>query len=493
MATPSVPTNNIGIEPMFTTKNPTYTSPIYRTKTKLMLHSTATPGAPAQNFFNGWNSSSAKASVEFVLDNEKILQYMPIGANGKNCYKTWHCGAEGNNTHIATECCEPTEAQLIPVNFYEQSRTATYKRTYSIQRIQMELQARGFYTGDIDGSFGPATEAATIAFQKSVGLTADGIVGKNTLAKLAARDGSYAAYDVAGATPFFNAVYNNAVALFGWLCGYVGAKASEIICHSEGCAQGIASNHADVNHWFPLHGKTMNDFRADVQKYIDGTWVPLGSSTIPDTDTDTSTVSELDQAFLRAIEDLVDVNILNTPTYWEGILETGNVSTEYTRILIQRAGAYFVAKSHVNAVNVLTEACGLNSPLYWKGEAYSEVNTRFLMIAIARAVNIANGVADSAEMTYDEAVSICTTAGLVTMPDYWKSFQEDDIYEDPYAGNVKSLMKAAANFFIEKDYKFGVTAIEEPIGMNSKEYWQTSETYSVTNVEYLVTGIAAAL
>ncbi len=38
----------------------------------------------------------------------------------------------------------------------------------------------GFYTGDIDGIFGPATRAATAAFQESVGLEADGIFGPAT-------------------------------------------------------------------------------------------------------------------------------------------------------------------------------------------------------------------------------------------------------------------------------------------------------------------------
>ena len=486
MATPSVPANNIGIQPMFTTGNPTYTNPVKKNKNKLMLHSTATPGAPAQNFYAGWNKSSAKASVEFVLDNEKILEYMPVYKGGKNCYKTWHCGGSGNNSYIATECCEPIQTQLIPVNYYEQGRNSTYKRTYSIQRIQMELEARGFYTGDIDGSFGPATETAVKAFQKSVGLSVDGIVGKKTLAKLADRNGSYAAYDVAGATPFFNAVYNNAVALFGWLCTFVNAKPSEILCHSEGCAKGIASNHADVNHWFPLHGKTMDDFRADVQKYVNGTWTPLGTSTTP-------APSALDKEYLTAVEKLADASIIGSPSYWEGIVTSKEVSAEYTRKLIQNAGTYFVSKSHVNAINVLTETCGLTSPLYWNGEAYSEVNTRFLFIAVAKAVNAANGVESPADMSYDDAVSVCTAAGLITMTDYWKGFQDDDINEDPYAGNVKAFMKAAANFFIAKDFKYGVTAIEDPIGMTSKEYWQTSETYSVTNVEYLVTGIAKAL
>ena len=32
---------------------------------------------------------------------------------------------------------------------------------------------------------------------------------------------------------------------------------------------GIASNHADVGHWWPKHGKSMDDFRADVKTYIE--------------------------------------------------------------------------------------------------------------------------------------------------------------------------------------------------------------------------------
>ena len=32
----------------------------------------------------------------------------------------------------------------------------------------------------------------------------------------------------------------------------------------------IASNHADVMHWFPQHGKSMGIFRADVAKAMAG-------------------------------------------------------------------------------------------------------------------------------------------------------------------------------------------------------------------------------
>ena len=41
-----------------------------------------------------------------------------------------------------------------------------------------------------------------------------------------------------------------------------------LICHSEGHKRGIASNHADVLHWFPRHGKSMDAFRQDVAEEL---------------------------------------------------------------------------------------------------------------------------------------------------------------------------------------------------------------------------------
>ncbi len=50
--------------------------------------------------------------------------------------------------------------------------------------LQQALQAAGFSPGAIDGSFGPGTEAAVLAFQRSEALAADGIVGPNTATTL---------------------------------------------------------------------------------------------------------------------------------------------------------------------------------------------------------------------------------------------------------------------------------------------------------------------
>lgn len=67
---------------------------------------------------------------------------------------------------------------------------------------------------------------------------------------------------------YFQAVYREAVELTAHLCTLYDLdplKPEVVICHHEGAELGMASNHADVEHWFPKFGKTMDDFRADVK------------------------------------------------------------------------------------------------------------------------------------------------------------------------------------------------------------------------------------
>lgn len=66
---------------------------------------------------------------------------------------------------------------------------------------------------------------------------------------------------------YFDKVYKEAVELTAKLCRDFNLDPMAdgvVICHSEGYKRGIASNHGDVMHWFPKHGKSMDTFRKDV-------------------------------------------------------------------------------------------------------------------------------------------------------------------------------------------------------------------------------------
>lgn len=70
---------------------------------------------------------------------------------------------------------------------------------------------------------------------------------------------------------YFAKVYKEAVELTAMLCKEYKLDPMAdgvVICHSEGYKRGIASNHGDVMHWFPKHGKSMDTFRNDVKAIL---------------------------------------------------------------------------------------------------------------------------------------------------------------------------------------------------------------------------------
>lgn len=68
---------------------------------------------------------------------------------------------------------------------------------------------------------------------------------------------------------YFNVIYKEATELCADIC-YRHNWNSNVICsHKEAAQKGYASSHADIDHWLGKFGKTMNDFRAEVQRLLD--------------------------------------------------------------------------------------------------------------------------------------------------------------------------------------------------------------------------------
>lgn len=72
---------------------------------------------------------------------------------------------------------------------------------------------------------------------------------------------------------YFRQTYQEAVELTAYLCElyHLDPLADGVVlCHAEGYQRGIASNHADVLHWWRRFGVDMDDFRADVAWEMQG-------------------------------------------------------------------------------------------------------------------------------------------------------------------------------------------------------------------------------
>lgn len=75
---------------------------------------------------------------------------------------------------------EPKVVKTVKIDSNE--KTKPQKATS--KNIQIALKKAGFYKGAIDGKIGKDTKKAVLGFQKTNGLTADGVVGKKTWTKL---------------------------------------------------------------------------------------------------------------------------------------------------------------------------------------------------------------------------------------------------------------------------------------------------------------------
>ena len=83
-------------------------------------------------------------------------------------------------------------ALMLPMNVYALSKRGS--RGTEVRNIQSRLSAWGYNPGSVDGVYGAKTEAAVKRFQQKHGLTADGIAGPATLAKIGLPTGESSSY-----------------------------------------------------------------------------------------------------------------------------------------------------------------------------------------------------------------------------------------------------------------------------------------------------------
>lgn len=227
----------------YMTNNDCYKAGRKITPKGIMIHSTATPGVMAADWFNRWNKPGVDTCVHAFVDDKGVYQYLPWNHRG------WHCGDSGNNTHISIEICEPKS--LNDKGYFEKAwanaveLTAILCKQYGlsadtvighyeghkkgiasnhadpghwfpkhgksmdtfrndvknnkgdvivalrrgdkgelVKKLQENLNKLGAKL-ELDGSFGPATESAVKAFQTKYKLEVDGIAGPKTQAKIA--------------------------------------------------------------------------------------------------------------------------------------------------------------------------------------------------------------------------------------------------------------------------------------------------------------------
>jgi hypothetical protein len=137
---------------------------------------------------------------------------------------------------------------------------------------------------------------------------------------------------------YFDKVYNEACEITAYLCkkynldpngkvSHRGINVPVILCHADSHKLGLGSNHGDVLHWFPKHGKTMDDVRNDVAKLLEA---------------DGGSASGGDQTEVKTYELVVDV-----PVYTTAADAKNGTNPKGT----YEAGTYYIYSKYPDGIN----------------------------------------------------------------------------------------------------------------------------------------------
>jgi hypothetical protein len=236
----------VNLKQLFLTKNACFIAGAKTTPKGIFVHST------------GANNPDLK---RYVGPDDGLLGVNKYG----NHWNVYHPGGKDVGAHVYTDkngdgTCDVCGGRSVCVHAFIGKLASGGVATY--QTLPWDVV--GWHSGK--GSKGSANNAGYIGFE----ICEDGLA-----------DPAY-----------FALVYQEAAELCAMLCKTYGITPDKpsLICHSEGHALGIASNHGDVMHWFPRHGKSMDTFRAEVKRLMGAAaTAPAPQPAAPATDTDTDT------------------------------------------------------------------------------------------------------------------------------------------------------------------------------------------------------------
>lgn len=137
--------------------------------------------------------------------------------------------------------------------------------------------------------------------------------------------GTMIGYDIAKNQGYFDRMWKMVVAWNVYCAVVFGYDADMIGDHAESYKAGMGSNHGDVGHWWPKHGKTMDDLRAEVRAILSNN----GTNTEEDeTMVIYKYLGDIPAWYKNAVEKVIDKGALNGTGNGEL-----NVSEDFCRML----------------------------------------------------------------------------------------------------------------------------------------------------------------
>lgn len=133
----------------------------------MVIHSTATPGATAQNEFNYFNSAYRGASAHYFVDWIEIIRTIPESE------VAWHAGYTANHRFLSVEMCEPQVND--PARFEEVWKRTVWLVADACIRYEWTEERIWSHRG-VSGAYGETDHTDPIDYLNQYGRTWDDLL-----------------------------------------------------------------------------------------------------------------------------------------------------------------------------------------------------------------------------------------------------------------------------------------------------------------------------